>query len=133
GRGWLGVAGVVAVMDAIVGARRPVEYSFVPGRKLVVVVLRINVRNEDLTMSRFALSPLWELIQALRLLPGGSRHPDETVLRPWLLRARDRYQELARETDLGVIRALNPPGWGADFLAPLPVSVPTTTGALLEQ
>ena len=36
-------------------------------------VLRINVRNEDLTMSRFALSPLWELTQALRLLAGGSR------------------------------------------------------------
>ena len=33
-------------------------------------VLRINVRNEDLTMSRFALSPLWELTQALRMLPG---------------------------------------------------------------
>ena len=99
----------------------------------MVVVLRINVRNEDLTMSRFALSPLWELIQALRLLPGGSRHPDETVLRPWLLRARDRYQALARETDLGVIRALNPPGWGADFLAPVPVSVHTTIGDLLDQ
>ena len=99
----------------------------------MVVVLRINVRNEDLTMSRFALSPLWELIQALRLLPGGSRHPDETVLRPWLLRARDRYQALARETDLGVIRALNPPGWGADFLAHVPVSVHTTIGDLLDQ
>ena len=99
----------------------------------MVVVLRINVRTEDLTMSRFALSPLWELIQALRLLPGGSRHPDETVLRPWLLRARDRYQALARETDLGVIRALNPPGWGADFLAPVPVSVHTTIGDLLDQ
>ena len=26
-------------------------------------------------MSRFALSPLWELTQALRLLPGGPRQP----------------------------------------------------------
>ena len=51
------------------------------------VVLRIAVGNEDLTMSRFALSPLWELTQALRLLPGGPRQRDETVLRPWLLRA----------------------------------------------
>ena len=95
-------------------------------------VLRINVRNEDLTMSRFAVSPLWELIQALRLLPGGSRQPGEPVLRPWLLRARDRYRTLARETDLGVIRALNPPSWGADFLTPVPAGVNTTIGDLLE-
>ena len=51
------------------------------------MVLRIEVRNEDLTMSRFALSPLWELTQALRLLAGGPRQRDETMLRPWLLRA----------------------------------------------
>jgi hypothetical protein len=31
------------------------------------------------------LSPLWELTQALRLLAGGPRQRDETVLRPWLL------------------------------------------------
>jgi DNA-binding transcriptional ArsR family regulator len=97
------------------------------------VVLRIEVRNEDLTMSRFALSPLWELTQALRLLAGGPRQRDEAVLRPWLLRARDRYQRLARETDLGVIDALNPPGWGADFLAPVPASVHSTIGELLDQ
>ena len=96
-------------------------------------MLRIDVRNEDLTMSRFALSPLWELTQALRLLPGGSRQPDEpVVLRPWLLRALDRYRALARETDLGVIRMLSPPSWGADFLAPVPASVHTTIGDLLE-
>ena len=55
------------------------------------------------------------------------------MLRPWLLRARDRYRALARETDLGVIRALSPPGWGADFLAPVPASVHTTIGDLLDQ
>jgi len=97
------------------------------------VVLRIEVRNEDLTMSRFALSPLWELTQALRQLARGRRQRDETVLRPWLLRARDRYRALARETDLGVIDALSPPGWGADFLAPVPASVHTTIGDLLDQ
>jgi DNA-binding transcriptional ArsR family regulator len=97
------------------------------------VVLRIEVRNEDLTMSRFALSPLWELTQALRLLASGPRQRDGAVLRPWLLRARDRYLALARETDLGVIDALNPPGWGADFLAPIPASVHTTIGDLLDQ
>ena len=84
-------------------------------------------------MSRFALSPLWELTQALRLLASEPRQRDRAVLRPWLLRARDRYRALARETDLGVIDALNPPGWGADFLAPVPASVHTTIGDLLDQ
>ena len=97
------------------------------------MTLRIEVRNEDLTMSRFATSPLWELSHALRLLAGGPGQPDEPVLRPWLVRARDRYRALARETDVGVILALNPPGWGADFLSPVPASLHTTIGDLLDQ
>jgi DNA-binding transcriptional ArsR family regulator len=95
--------------------------------------LRIEVRGEDLTTSRFALSPLWELAQALRLLATAPRHPGEPVLRPWLVRARDRYQALARDVDIGVIHAMQPPGWGVDFLSPVPVSVDTTIGDLLEQ
>jgi len=93
-------------------------------------VLRIEVGNEDLTRSRFALSPLWELTQALRLL---ANPPDEPVLRPWLARARDRYRTLTREADVAVILALSPPGWGADFLAPVPAGVSTTIGDLLDQ
>jgi hypothetical protein len=88
------------------------------------------VGNEDLTMSRFALSPLWELTHALHLL---ADPPDTSVLRPWLVRARDRYLALTREADTGVILALNPPGWGADFLAPVPAGVSTTIGDLLDQ
>ena len=106
------------------------EYSFVTGRKVLAVALRIEVGNEDLTTSRFALSPLWELTHALRLL---ANPPDEPVLRPWLVRARDRYRALAREADVAVILALNPPGWGADFLAPVPAGVSTTIGDLLDQ
>jgi DNA-binding transcriptional ArsR family regulator len=94
------------------------------------VVLRIEVGNEDLTMSRFALSPLWELTHALVLLAGPS---DTSVLRPWLVRARDRYLALTREADVGVILALNPPGWGVDFLTPVPAGVSTTIGDLLDQ
>ncbi|HEV2254994.1 MAG TPA: DUF5937 family protein [Streptosporangiaceae bacterium] len=94
------------------------------------MTLRIEVGNEDLTMSRFALSPLWELTHALRLL---ARPPHEPVLRPWLVRARDRYRALARETDVGVILALLPPGWGADFISPVPAAVSTTIGDLLDQ
>jgi DNA-binding transcriptional ArsR family regulator len=95
--------------------------------------LRIQVGNEDLTMSRFALSPLWELTHALGMLAGVHGQPDVPVLRPWLVRARDRYRALARETDVSVIIALQLPGWGADFLAPVPASVDTTIGDLLDQ
>ena len=94
------------------------------------MVLRIEVGNEDLTTSRFALSPLWERTHALRVL---ANPPDEPVLRPWLVRARDRYRALAREADVAVILALNPPGWGADFLAPVPAGVSSTIGDLLDQ
>jgi DNA-binding transcriptional ArsR family regulator len=97
------------------------------------MALRIEVRNEDLTTTRFALSPLWELSQALRVLAGRPGQQDEPVLRPWLARARDRYQALARETDLEVILALHPPGWGADFLSPVPAALSTTIGDLLAQ
>jgi DNA-binding transcriptional ArsR family regulator len=93
-------------------------------------MLRLEVSNEDLTMSRFALSPLWELTHALRLLANA---PDEPVLRPWLVRARDRYRALTREADIAAILALAPPGWGVDFLTPVPTSVSTTIGDLLDQ
>ena len=76
------------------------------------MALRIEVGNEDLTMSRFALSPLFELINALRLLAGAPGQADVPVLRPWLVRARDRYLALGRAADVGVILALLPPGWG---------------------
>jgi DNA-binding transcriptional ArsR family regulator len=97
------------------------------------VALRIEVGNEDLTTSRFAVSPLWELTHALRLLAGLPGQQAVPVLRPWLVRARDRYLALARATDIDVILALMPPRWGADFLAPVPASVHTTIGELLDQ
>ena len=98
-----------------------------------VMALRIQVRSDDVTKSRFALSPLWELIHALRLLGGTASHRDGTVLRPWLARTRDRYQALAREADLEVVLALQPPGYGADFLSPVPADLSTTIDDLLSQ
>jgi DNA-binding transcriptional ArsR family regulator len=97
------------------------------------VVLRIEVRREDLTTSRFAVSPLWELTHALRLLSEAPPRAEEPVLRPWLIRARDRYRELARQADLEVIEALNPPGWGTDFLTRVPADLSTTIWDLLDQ
>jgi hypothetical protein len=94
------------------------------------VTLRIEVGNEDLTTSRFAISPLWELTHALRLLAS----PQATsMLRPWLTRTRDRYRVLTREADIAVINTLSWPGGGADFLAPIPAGVSTTIGDLLDE
>jgi DNA-binding transcriptional ArsR family regulator len=98
-----------------------------------VMALRIEVGPEDLTRSRFAVSPLWELTHAVHLLAGVEPRPGEALLRPWLVRARGRFRSLAREADLDVILALRAPGWGADFLAPVPASVDTTIGDLLDQ
>ncbi len=94
---------------------------------------RIVVGKEDLTRSRFVLLPLWELAHALRQLGGGPGQPAEPLLRPWLVRARSRYQALAREADIDVLLALNPPGWGADFLAPVPPGLSTTIGDMLDR
>ena len=94
------------------------------------MTLRIEVGNEDLTTSRFAISPLWELTHALRLLASPQA---SSMLRPWLARTRDRYRALTREADIDVINALSPPGWGADFLSAIPAGVSTTIGDLLDQ
>jgi DNA-binding transcriptional ArsR family regulator len=95
--------------------------------------VRIEASSEDVTASRFAISPLWELVQALRRLSGRDKYRDTTALRPWLARTRDRYLRLAHQTDLDVLNALEPPGWGADFVAPVPAGVSTTIAELLGQ
>jgi DNA-binding transcriptional ArsR family regulator len=94
-------------------------------------VLRIEVRRDDLAQSRFAISPLWELVNALRLLAGGA-HPTEPVLQPWLERTRGRYQSLRGEVDVDAVLALQPPACGADFLSPTPSGVATTIEDLLD-
>jgi DNA-binding transcriptional ArsR family regulator len=94
--------------------------------------VRIDASSEDVTASRFAISPLWELSQALRQLSGRRRNPGAT-LRPWLIRTRDRYTRLAGETDLDLLNALEAPGWGADFITPVPAGVSTTIEELLAE
>jgi len=101
-------------------------------------MLRIGVSNEDLAMSRFAISPLWELTCALRRLAesapaAGRRRRVIPALEPWLARTRARYQDLAREVDVAVIRALEGEGYGVDFLSPVPADVSATIGDLLAQ
>jgi DNA-binding transcriptional ArsR family regulator len=124
---------MAAVMGAIVRGAVLRGVLFRYRTKGSCVVLRIEVRREDLTTSRFAVSPLWELTHALRLLAGMPSEPGDPVLRPWLIRVRDRYQELARRTDIEVIQALNPPGWGTDFLTRVPGDLSTTIWDLLDE
>ncbi len=85
--------------------------------------MRIEASGADVTASRFAISPLWELTGALRVLTGERPHQ---ALRPWLLRTQDRYRRLMRTADLEVVNALQPPNWAADFLTPVPASASTT-------
>jgi DNA-binding transcriptional ArsR family regulator len=93
--------------------------------------MRIEVRREDLARSRFAISPLWELVYAIRLLAGRSQHTEQT-LEPWLERCRSRYQTLRADVDLDPFLALQPPAYGADFLSPPPTSVTSTMEELLD-
>jgi DNA-binding transcriptional ArsR family regulator len=103
----------------------------------LVMALRISVSNDDLARSRFAISPLWELTCALRRLteslPGAAGGRVVPALEPWLKRTRSRYEELAREADIEVILALDGPGYGVDFLTPVPADVATTIDDLLAQ
>lgn len=73
-----------------------------------------------------------ELRQALRQLSGRGGTPDTTLLQ-WHIRTHDCYRRLARETDLDVLNALAAPGWGADFIAPVPTGVSTTIEELLAE
>lgn len=93
--------------------------------------MRIEVRREDLARSRFAISPLWELVYALRLLAGRSQHTEQ-ALEPWLESLRGRYRSLRAEVDLEPFLALQPPAYGADFLSPPPASVTSSIDVLLD-
>lgn len=97
------------------------------------MTLRIEVSGDDVTASRFAISPLWELTQALRQLAGRSPRGETAALRPWLARAAQRFERLRREADLDTVLALEAPGWGADFLVAVPTGMTTTIEEMLAQ
>jgi DNA-binding transcriptional ArsR family regulator len=69
---------------------------------------------EDLALTRFAISPMWELMHSLLAL----RDPSHAALHvPWLRSLSGRLQGLALEDAV----ALTPPrGYTPDFLLPLP-------------
>ena len=77
-------------------------------------MVRFHFSLDDLAQTRFAISPMWELITGLRAL----RDPARAALHlPWVAQALP----IARELDLGGALALTPPeGYMPDFLTPPP-------------
>lgn len=77
-------------------------------------MVRFVFSVEDLALTRFAISPMWELVRSVLAL----RDPSHAALHlPWLRSLSGRLQGLALER----IAALNPPrGYTPDFLVPLP-------------
>ncbi|GAA4619025.1 DUF5937 family protein [Actinoallomurus liliacearum] len=69
---------------------------------------------DDLALTRFTVSPMWEVITSFRLLASGTAHP---VHRPWLEQVRPRVA--AAGLDHGSLgRLITPSGHIPDFLTP---------------
>ncbi|BBA95996.1 putative transcriptional regulator [Actinacidiphila reveromycinica] len=76
-------------------------------------MLRLEVATEDLLLSRFALSPAFELNTVLRALHlGDGRLPEA-----WAARLRPGFERLRARTELDAVLALQVPRAGADFVA----------------
>jgi DNA-binding transcriptional ArsR family regulator len=71
---------------------------------------------DDLALTRFAVSPMWEVVTSFRLLAAGSAHP---VHRTWVDQVRPRVA--AAGLNSGWLAELIPPtGYLPDFLTPSP-------------
>ncbi|MEU3554164.1 ArsR/SmtB family transcription factor [Streptomyces fragilis] len=72
----------------------------------------------DLAQTRFAVSPMWEVVTSFRLLSARTEPPPH---RGWLAQVRPRVREAG--LDRGWLAALVPPrNYLADFLTPLPAA-----------
>jgi DNA-binding transcriptional ArsR family regulator len=85
-------------------------------------VLRFEVTADDLAASRFAVSPLWELENALRLLFHGTRHVSTST---WVRRTRPRFTALRRRLPRLAVLGVLTSGrrYGPDFLCPAPTGL----------
>ncbi|MFF5211165.1 helix-turn-helix domain-containing protein [Streptosporangium sp. NPDC000396] len=82
---------------------------------------------DDLALTRFAVSPMWEVVTSFRLLAAGSAHP---VHHTWIDQVRPRAA--AAGLDSGWLAELIPPtGYLPDFLTPLPSELAPTLDAEL--
>lgn len=82
-------------------------------------MLAIEVSPVDVARTRYAISPLGEAMQALRMASGAQ---PAGPLRPWVDRVRPRYEELRRTVPaVGALTALFRRGaYNADFIHPPP-------------
>lgn len=80
-------------------------------------MLRVDLLRSEIGRTRFAITPLFELICLLRRLIAGSRRTFPTG---WADRLTPTYRELRRETELDAVLGLLPSGRGPGFLAPPP-------------
>lgn len=90
-------------------------------------MVTLHFTTEDLALTRFAISPMWELMTGLRAL----RDPDRAAVHlPWVSEALP----IARELDLAGALALTPPdGYMPDFVTPPPSSPLASFDEELEQ
>ncbi|TDQ05965.1 ArsR family transcriptional regulator [Labedaea rhizosphaerae] len=83
---------------------------------------RFATEPEDLARTRFAVSPLFELVSLLRTLAGmGSRLPPA-----WAARLRPEFTRLRAEANLDLVLALESRYSGASILAPPPQGLAQT-------
>lgn len=86
-------------------------------------MLRYEVGADDLSRSRFALSPLFELGGLLRVLGGlsGQRLPPG-----WAARLTPAYRRLRRDTAIDAVLALKSDAHGVNFIALPPIGMAQT-------
>jgi DNA-binding transcriptional ArsR family regulator len=91
------------------------------------VSLSLVFGRDDPARTRFAISPLFEIMSALRVLLEPQRRAYHL---PWLDAVRPGLDRL----DLWPLLVLSPhPGWTPDFLAPVPAGPGTSVADLLSQ
>src|SRR5436305_691865 len=79
------------------------------------VVLKLEFTPADLANTRFAISPLWEVVAAVRVLKTRTDHP---VHAPWAAQVRPRLA--ASGLDWSILAELVPDKQIPGFLAPPP-------------
>jgi DNA-binding transcriptional ArsR family regulator len=92
------------------------------------MAIRLLLGPADIVSARFAISPLWEVTNAVRLL---TRPAASGYHAPWLASVQPELQSV----DLSAVTALHPPvsGWVPDFMTPPPRRVsPTIESQLAE-
>jgi DNA-binding transcriptional ArsR family regulator len=93
-------------------------------------VIRIELTDDELSRTRLALSPLWELVASLFMLHS-AKPPEEYT--PWVARARRALEGV----ELGSLAAVFPgtegPNYVPDFVAPVPTTPLPTLAEELER